>query len=196
MLKFFLILNLVLSSAGDINLFQTEWKLKKEENNIKIFLRKTLEDRQEYLAETIIYSDINSIYEEIIDYNNSHKWMYKLESSNILDKKNDSLFYVQFTMEMGWPLKKRDLVSDVKIVKNEDLISISLESTPDYIESSDDFIRIDDSKSKWVLSKIDKEKTKVSLQSYAVIEGIPSFIVDMFIIEGPLFSLTNLKNKF
>ena len=177
-------------------MFQTEWKLKKEENNIKIFLRKTLEDRQEYLAETIIYSDINSIYEEIIDYNNSHKWMYKLESSNILDKKNDSLFYVQFTMEMGWPLKKRDLVSDVKIVKNEDLISISLESTPDYIESSDDFIRIDDSKSKWVLSKIDKEKTKVSLQSYAVIEGIPSFIVDMFIIEGPLFSLTNLKNKF
>ena len=196
MLKFFLILNLVLSSAGDINLFQTEWKLKKEENNIKIFLRKTLEDRQEYLAETIIYADINSIYEEIIDYNNSHKWMYKLESSNILDKKNDSLFYVQFTMEMGWPLKKRDLVSDVKIVKNEDLISISLESTPDYIESSDDFIRIDDSKSKWVLSKIDKDKTKVSLQSYAVIEGIPSFIVDMFIIEGPLFSLTNLKNKF
>ena len=196
MLKFFLILNLVLSSAGDINLFQTEWKLKKEENNIKIFLRKTLEDRQEYLAETIIYADINSIYEEIIDYNNSHKWMYKLESSNILDKKNDSLFYVQFTMEMGWPLKKRDLVSDVKIVKNEDFISISLESTPDYIDSSDDFIRIDDSKSKWVLSKIDKEKTKVSLQSYAVIEGIPSFIVDMFIIEGPLFSLTNLKNKF
>ena len=196
MLKFFLILNLVLSSAGDINLFQTEWKLKKEENNIKIFLRKTLEDRQEYLAETIIYSDINSIYEEIIDYNNSHKWMYKLESSNILDKKNDTLFYVQFTMEMGWPLKKRDLVSDVKIVKNEDFISISLESTPDYIDSSDDFIRIDDSKSKWVLSKIDKEKTKVSLQSYAVIEGIPSFIVDMFIIEGPLFSLTNLKNKF
>ena len=196
MLKFFLILNLVLSSAGDINLFQTEWKLKKEENNIKIFLRKTLEDRQEYLAETIIYADINSIYEEIIDYNNSHKWMYKLESSNILDKKNDTLFYVQFTMEMGWPLKKRDLVSDVKIVKNEDFISISLESTPDYIKSSDDFIRIDDSKSKWVLSKIDKEKTKVSLQSYAVIEGIPSFIVDMFIIEGPLFSLTNLKNKF
>ena len=196
MLKFFLILNLVLSSAGDINLFQTEWKLKKEENNIKIFLRKTLEDRQEYLAETIIYADINSIYEEIIDYNNSHKWMYKLESSNILDKKNDTLFYVQFTMEMGWPLKKRDLVSDVKIVKNEDFISISLESTPDYIDSSDDFIRIDDSKSKWVLSKIDKDKTKVSLQSYAVIEGIPSFIVDMFIIEGPLFSLTNLKNKF
>ena len=61
MLKFFLILNLVLSSAADINLIQTEWKLKKEENNIKIFLRKTLEDRQEYLAETIIYSDINSM---------------------------------------------------------------------------------------------------------------------------------------
>jgi hypothetical protein len=122
--------------------------------------------------------------------------MYKLESSKILDKKNDSLFYVQFTMEMSWPLKKRDLVSDVKITKNKDLITISLESTPDYIESSDNFIRIDDSKSKWVLSKIDNETTKVSLQSYAIIDGIPSFIVDMFIVEGPLFSLSNLKGKF
>jgi hypothetical protein len=196
MLKLFLILNLIVSSAGYKDLYQTSWKLKKEENNIKIFLRKTLEEKQEYLAETIINKDMNSIYKEIIDYNNSHKWMYKLESSKILDKKNDSLFYVQFTMEMSWPLKKRDLVSDVKITKNKDLITISLESTPDYIESSDDFIRIDDSKSKWVLSKIDNETTKVSLQSYAIIDGIPSFIVDMFIVEGPLFSLSNLKSKF
>ena len=196
MLKFFLILNLIISSVGFSNLYQTNWKLKKEENNIKVFLRKTLNERQEYLAETIIYKDMNSIYEEIIDYNNSYKWMYKLESSKILDKKNDSLFYVQFTIEMSWPLKKRDLVSDVKIKKNKDFISISLVSTPDYIKSSDDFIRIKDSKSKWVLSKIDNETTKVSLQSYAVIDGIPSFIVDMFIVEGPLFSLSNLKSKF
>ena len=196
MLKFFLILNLIISSVGFSNLYQTNWKLKKEENNIKVFLRKTLNERQEYLAETIIYKDMNSIYEEIIDYNNSYKWMYKLESSKILDKKNDSLFYVQFTIEMSWPLKKRDLVSDVKIKKNKDFISISLVSSPDYIKSSDDFIRIKDSKSKWVLSKIDNETTKVSLQSYAVIDGIPSFIVDMFIVEGPLFSLSNLKSKF
>ena len=196
MLKFFLILNLIISSVGFSNLYQTNWKLKKEENNIKVFLRKTLNERQEYLAETIIYKDMNSIYEEIIDYNNSYKWMYKLESSKILDKKNDSLFYVHFTMEMNWPLKKRDLVSDVKIKKNKDIISISLESTPDYIKFSDNFIRIEDSKSKWVLSKIDNETTKVSLQSYAVIDGIPSFIVDMFIVEGPLFSLSNLKSKF
>ena len=196
MLKFFLILNLIISSVGFSNLYQTNWKLKKEENNIKVFLRKTLNERQEYLAETIIYKDMNSIFEEIIDYNNSYKWMYKLESSKILDKKNDSLFYVHFTMEMSWPLKKRDLVSDVKIKKNKDIISISLESTPDYIKFSDNFIRIEDSKSKWVLSKIDNETTKVSLQSYAVIDGIPSFIVDMFIVEGPLFSLSKLKSKF
>jgi len=195
MLNFFLILNLVFCSGFSDSL-ETNWKLKKEQNNIKVFLRKTLDDRQEYLAETIIHKDMNSIYEEIIDYNSSYKWMYKLESSKILDKKNDSLFYVQFTIEMSWPLKKRDLVSDVKIKKNKDFISISLVSSPDYIKSSDDFIRIKDSKSKWVLSKIDNETTKVSLQSYAVIDGIPSFIVDMFIVEGPLFSLSNLKSKF
>ena len=111
----------------------TDWKLKKEENDIKVFIRKNEINNVEYLAETRINGNIDSILEIIMDYDNSHKWMYKLENSKILEKKYESLFYVYFTMEMGWPLKKRDLVSDVKVEKNDDFISVSLTSSPKYI---------------------------------------------------------------
>ncbi len=175
----------------------TEWELKKDENNIKVYLRKNDKNVSEYLAETIIESDINSILDFILDFDNSYKWMYKLESSEILEKNNDSLYHVYFKMEMSWPLKKRDLVSDVKIFNNSNNnIIITLKASPNYIPLEKDFIRIHDSKSTWNLFKINSNTTKVSLQSYAVIEKIPSFVVEMFILDGPLYSLSNLRKNF
>ena len=124
-----------------------------------------------------------------------NRFFNKLEDSRIIEKKYDSLFYVYFTMKMGWPLKKRDLVSDVKIDKKDGFVSISLNSVPNYIPVDGNYIRIFDSKSIWKLSKISDEETKVTLQSYAVIDGLPSFVVELFIVDGPIFSLSNLKNR-
>ena len=190
-----LILYLNLFSYEKNHFISSDWELKKEENNIKVYLRKNELNNVEYLAETVINTNIDSILDIILDYDNSHKWMYKLEDSRIIEKKYDSLFYVYFTMEMGWPLKKRDLVSDVKIDKKDGFVSISLNSVPNYIPVDENYIRIFDSKSIWKLSKISDEETKVTLQSYAVIDGLPSFVVELFIVDGPIFSLSNLKNR-
>ena len=73
---------------------------------------------------------------------------------------------------------------------------VILTSTPGYIPLDKNLIRILDSKSTWILSKIDSNKTKVTLQSYAEIDKIPSFVVDMFILDGPLHSMKNLRKNF
>ena len=134
--------------------------------------------------------------EFILDFDNSYRWMYRLEESKILEKSNDTLFYVYFKMEMGWPLKKRDLVSDVKILREDNIVTVDLTSTPGYIPLYKNLIRIIDSKSTWTLSNIDSNKTKVTLQSYAEIDNIPSFVIDMFILDGPLHSMKNLRKIF
>ena len=190
-----LILIISLSISYIIDNSFNEWVLKKEENNIKVFLRDK-NPTKEYLAETIINIDIESIYNTIIDFDNAHKWMYKLKSSEILKKESEDLFYVYFTVDMNWPLKNRDLVSDVFIEKGQDEIIIELNSRPEFVKNIDRFIRIIDSKSIWILSKINDNKTKVTLQSYAKVDGIPSFITDLFILESPIYSLSNLRKKF
>jgi len=187
---------ILLISLSHSYFLSTEWELKRDRNNIKVYLREKNSFTQEYLAETIIESDLKSIYEIIIDYDTSHEWMYKLESSKIIKKETENLLYVYFTVNMNWPLKKRDLVSDVKITQGEDYIIIDLNSVPDYIEKDDNYIRIVDTRSVWNLSKINSDKTKVTLQSYAVIDGLPSFITDLFILESPMYSMTKLREKF
>ena len=176
--------------------FPTDWVLKKDKNQIKVYLRNLDYNSQQYRAETIVEADINSVSSHILDFNNSFKWMYKLKSSEILSKESDSLFYVYFIVKMNWPLKNRDLVSDVIVSKTENEIIIELNSVPGHMEINPNFERIKDTKSVWKLEYLTKNKTKVSLQSYAVIEGIPTFISDFFILESPLYSLHNLKDNF
>ena len=192
----FLILYLNIISFEGITDNINDWILKKNENNIKVYLRKNEKNTSEYLAETVIGSDIESILKFILDFDNSYKWMYRLEESKILEKSNDTLFYVYFKMEMGWPLKKRDLVSDVKILREDNIVTVDLTSTPEYIPLDKNLIRIIDSKSTWTLSRIDSNETKVTLQSYAEIDNIPSFVIDMFILDGPLHSMKNLRKIF
>ena len=176
--------------------FPTDWVLKKNKNQIKVYLRNLDYNSQQYCAETIVEADINLVSSHILDFNNSFKWMYKLKSSEILSKESDSLFYVYFIVKMNWPLKNRDLVSDVIVSKTENEIIIELNSVPGHMEINPNFERIKDTKSVWKLKYLTKNKTKVALQSYAVIEGIPTFISDFFILESPLYSLNNLKDNF
>ena len=194
MFKYFILFSIFLFSYQKE--FPTDWVLKKDKNQIKVYLRNLDYNSQQYRAETIVEADINSVSSHILDFNNSFKWMYKLKSSKILSKKSDSLFYVYFTVKMNWPLKNRDLVSDVIISKTENKVIIELNSVPDHMEINPSFERIKDTKSVWKLEYLTKNKTKVSLQSYAVIEGIPTFISDFFILESPLYSLNNLKDHF
>ena len=194
MFKYFILFSIFLFSYQKE--FPTDWVLKKDKNQIKVYLRNLDYNSQQYRAETIVESDINSVSSYILDFNNSFKWMYKLKSSKILSKKSDSLFYVYFTIKMNWPLKNRDLVSDVIVSKTENKVIIELNSVPGYMEINPNFERIKDTKSVWKIEYLTKNKTKVSLQSYAVIEGIPTFISDFFILESPLYSLNNLKDHF
>ena len=194
MFKYFILFSIFLFSYQKE--FPTDWVLKKDKNQIKVYLRNLDYNSQQYRAETIVEADINSVSSHILDFNNSFKWMYKLKSSKILSKKSDSLFYVYFTIKMNWPLKNRDLVSDVIVSKTENKVIIELNSVPGYVEINPNFERIKDTKSVWKIEYLTKNKTKVSLQSYAVIEVIPTFISDFFILESPLYSLNNLKDHF
>ena len=194
MFKYFILFSIFLFSYQKE--FPTDWVLKKDKNQIKVYLRNLDYNSQQYRAETIVEADINSVSSHILDFNNSFKWMYKLKSSKILSKKSDSLFYVYFTIKMNWPLKNRDLVSDVIVSKTENKVIIELNSVPGHMEINPNFERIKDTKSVWKIEYLTKNKTKVSLQSYAVIEGIPTFISDFFILESPLYSLNNLKDHF
>ena len=181
-----------------INLFPSSnesWELKKDQDSIKVYIRNVDDNTKEYLAETIINSDIDKIFKTITDFDNSYRWMYKLNSSKILEK-SDTLMYVYFVVDMNWPLKNRDLISDAVITQNENKIRIVMNSYPDYMPEKEKLIRIKQSRSIWNLEKIDDEYTKVALQSYAIVEGIPTFIMDLFILDSPMYSMTQLRSKF
>ena len=99
----FITLFVHLVHINSTNLDNDKWELKKDKDSIKVYIRNVDESTKEYLAETIIRSDIDNIFNIITDFDNSYKWMYKLNSSKILQK-SDTLMYVYFVVDMNLSL--------------------------------------------------------------------------------------------
>ena len=72
MFKYFILFSIFLFSYQ--KKFPTDWVLKKDKNQIKVYLRTLDDNSQQYRAETIVESDINSVSSHILDFNNSFKW--------------------------------------------------------------------------------------------------------------------------
>ena len=173
-----------------------DWELKKNQDNVKVFTRSLDNGIKEFLGETILNSTMDSVFSFIMDFNKANQWMYKIKSSKIITPVNEKTFYVYFTIKMNWPLEDRDLIMEVSNIKEKKIIKIELQSQPNFIPINDKYKRIINSSSIWTLEYLDKFKTKVSLQSSSDIEGIPSWITDMFITQSPLHAMKNLQKEF
>ena len=70
MLINFLILYANIFSFSENIINNSKWELRKDENSIKVYLRKNDNNVSEYLAVTEVNSDINSILNFILDFDN------------------------------------------------------------------------------------------------------------------------------
>jgi len=174
----------------------TNWELKKNQDNIKIYTRNLNTGIKEFLGETIVNDNIDNVFSFIMDFNKANKWMYKINSSKIISPINEKKIYVYFTIKINWPFQDRDLIMEVSNTKEEKLIKIKLKSQSNFIPLNDKYTRIINSNSTWTLEYLDKLKTKISLQSDSDIRGIPSWITDLFITQSPLYAMKNLQKEF
>ena len=131
-----------------------------------------------------------------MDFDHAYQWMYKVKSSKRISPLNEKNFYVYFTVNINWPLTDRDLVMEVTKDIKEGIKIITLDSRPKFVPEDKDYVRIIDSKSIWTLEYVDKKRTKVFLQSHSDIQGIPSWITDLFITQTPFYGLKNLRKRF
>lgn len=128
---------------------------------------------------------------------NIPKWYHNTSIAKqilVLDA-NQSLNYTVTTAP--WPVKNRDsvtLVTDRPQVNGEYLIEFS--ARPEEYPEQANRIRIPKLEGFWKLVPLAKNKTEVTLQIAAEPGGkIPSWLANSMVIDMPLFSLTNLKDR-
>ena len=176
---------------------QENWTLKKDENGIKVYTRKTADsDIRELKAVFYIKAPLKTLVAVIDDWDNYPEWVYRCGKSSSLKKISETEGIHYQTVTAPWPVQNRDFIVNIKFTQDEKTGAITLLSTskPDYIPVDDESIRVKKINSHWYLKPL-KDGTVEVINQILVDPGgdIPVWLVNLAAVEGPYETMLHFK---
>jgi len=177
-------------------LFQEEWELKRDKNGVKVYVKPGTQSKIKTVKATVsIKAPLEVVKSKIMDIENYSKWIYKCNEASILKRVSDNeLFYYQ-GIKSPFPVKDRDLVAKMNVTENRGEILISLKAEPDFIEEKKDRVRIPVFDSSWKLKQSGESVEVINEINTDPGGGIPSKIINAFIVTGPYETNLRLKQQ-
>ncbi|MEP0263442.1 START domain-containing protein [Dokdonia sp.] len=188
-LTLFVLLPLSTSAPG-------KWKLKKSKDNIEIYTRAYPDSPfKEFKATSIIDTTFDALLQELYDAPTYTPSCDFNVSYRILNDSDDSRFFY-YKQEMPWPIKDRDVVTELKLVEQtEDRILLSIETVSDILDLEDNCLRIDKLSGFWLLEREDNG-IRATQQIHMDPGGsVPAIIVNPLLVRGPFKTFTELHRK-
>ncbi|WP_299675546.1 START domain-containing protein [uncultured Dokdonia sp.] len=173
-----------------------KWKLKKSKDNIEIYTRAYPDSPfKEFKATSVIETTFEALLYELYDAPSytpacDFNISYRIPS----DKENSRFFY--YKQEMPWPLKDRDVVTELKLVEQtEERIYLSIETVSNVLDIQDNCLRIEKLSGFWLLEK-EGDAIRATQQIHMDPGGrVPAIIVNPLIVKGPFKTFTELHRK-
>jgi hypothetical protein len=178
---------------------QNNCELKKNKDNIKVFSCITADSKFKAVrAEFNINASIDQYIAIVLDVEGYKDWHYRVVNPRILTKINEYelIYYTQ--LKAPWPVSNRDLILQLNLEKdiNTNVLTVTLNSLPDYLPEVEDVIRVPESYSRITLTPIDNSTTKVDYFIKVDPGGeIPPWLVNLFSTQAPYETFKNLKEK-
>jgi len=173
-----------------------EWKLKKSKDNIEIYTRAYPDSPfKEFKATSIIDTTFEELLQELYDaptYTPSSGYNV---SYRILNNSEDSRFFY-YKQEMPWPITDRDVVTELKLVEQEeDRILLSIETVSGILDIEDDCLRIEKLSGFWLLER-ESNGIRATQQIHMDPGGsVPAIIVNPLLVKGPFKTFKQLHKK-
>ena len=177
-----------------VSIAQTDWTLKKDDNDIKIYTRPVAgETLDEYKATTVVNTKTDNVVSELLTaprYEGSCEPGISYYIKQLSD--NQHVFYAH--KPLPWPIRDRDIITLLTVEKISDLkYKLILESFPDAIPEKEKTIRIKKLMGYWLL-EADGNTTKITQQLFVNPEGtLPAFVINNLLIKGPFKTFSELK---
>lgn len=176
---------------------QSSWKKAKDKDGIVIYTR-TAEEKglTEFKAFMTLEASLESIAAVLTSGSNYPNWVYKVASTKKLKGEIPNQTWNYYTVSMPWPLSDRDGISrtTVKEASSEKLWLEQL-AQPQYIAEKEDHVRLLRTDTTWKLEKQADGKIKVSYQMLADPGGVPNWLVNLFLLDGPMETLNGLRKE-
>ena len=178
---------------------QENWVLRKEKNGIKVFSRETKNFKfDELKVECEIDGRISQLAALLFDVNKQYEWVYKTSKSQLLKEVSaaDVFFYTE--IESPWPYDNRDMVVHMTMEQNplNKVLTIFAKNVDNYLPVKKDIVRLKYSNATWTVTPISNKRFKIDYRIQLDLgDNIPAWVANLFSVNGPYESFSNLKEK-
>ncbi len=177
---------------------ESGWKRVKNSNGIQVYTRSVAgSDLDEFKGITVVDARIEVIGEVIRDVPAQSQWMADCLEGRIIKKFSDNDMLVYNVTDVPWPLDDRDVLvrSRGKIDMAKGVVDVVFTSVTDAsVPPKKGRVRMKDFYGRWLLERVDTEKTRVTYIIKANPGGsIPASVANLSSKKIPYETLKNLK---
>lgn len=187
----------IISFLFSFSCFSQDWKLRTDEEGIKIFTSKPEgSSYQQFRGEVTVRSNMGSILNLIDSISEYPKWMHNCAYAERIKRINRSSGYSYYVVKAPWPVTDRDACTFYKVTQDSitKVVTVSITGMKDLIPEKSGRVRIPKVNAYWKLIPVSKGVTKVIYEAHCEIGGlIPAAIVNAYITETPYYNLLHMR---
>ncbi len=140
---------------------QPDWKLKRNEDGIKVFTASTEHsDFKSVKVECVINARLSQLVAYLLDINQLHNWVYGTKHAELVKKiaPNELTFYSEISVP--WPCNNRDYVAHIIVNQaSPQHVTIDSHGEPNLVPEKDGKVRVKHSVAHWeVTAQLSKDQ--------------------------------------
>ncbi|MFC2104330.1 START domain-containing protein [Bacteroidota bacterium] len=175
---------------------KNNWKLEKDENDIKIYTRFVEGSSfKEFKGEITITCEMTEIVKLLKDVSKFKDWVADCEKVELLKfEGSDQYHYIETSIP--WPLENRDMVYNFNYLKETNLVTeVIITGKANYIPKKKGIVRMTQANGFWKLISIGENRIEVTYQLHAEPGGvIPAWLANSTVVDMPYNTLNGLKD--
>ena len=184
---------LIFSYSGSA---QQPWNEVKKSGECKAYTRSTKDGKfKEYRSTAVIHAPLDAAVAVYCEVMKHPQWMKDIAGVNKFKTLSEKEWYIQYKVDMPWPMEDRDAVYHIRLLQQESdkSVKVFFDSEPDALPAQPGYIRISKSSGYWKFSN--QSDGTIMAETIGVTDpaGVPAWIVNMFISDGPLQTILNFK---
>lgn len=174
------------------------WHAVKSANNIKVFTSNVPDYPVKGIrAEVIFDAPVENVLKVSMNINHYPNWIYKCKKSVVVKQvSKQEVIYYHIT-DAPWPVDDRDQYSVTKLSKHTDgSYWMHSHTLPNYGAEVSGNVRVKNGKATWHFIPLPNGQTKGEYELFFDPAGhIPSWIINLFIAEGPYVTMLNMQHE-
>ena len=175
---------------------QNKWQLSKDNNNIKVFTRKTdSSDFKSVKVEALLTGTCDKLAGILLGIEKQIKWVYKTKSLHLIKRfsQNELIYYAETSLP--WPMRNRDQAIHIIIYLDSanQSIKIITKGEPNAIPVTNGIVRVSYFLGVWQVKTI--SPGKIFIEYYLDVDpggSVPAWMSNMFVAKGPYETFMNL----